>query len=85
MTKKILKSASTTNVNKLGAAIISQINEGNFVQLQAVGAAAVNQAVKSVIAANRIYGGEIIMRPSFGNSNTKEGHYCINFELEVIE
>lgn len=51
MTARELKVGGSTNVNKLSGSILSVIEEGNTPELIAVGAIAVNQAVKACIVA----------------------------------
>lgn len=60
--------ARTTEVKSLAGAISNVIKQGHEVKLQAVGAGAVNQAVKAVATASTYlmpYGMEIAAQPAF--------------------
>ena len=46
-----LKVSSKSNVNSVGGAIASLIKEQDYVEIQTIGAAALNQAVKAVAVA----------------------------------
>ena len=63
-----MKVASTTDVKKLADAIAFDIREGHTVALEAMGASAVNQAIKAIAVARgplMTQGTEIAFRPSF--------------------
>lgn len=63
-----MKVRSNTNVNKLAGAIAYEVRESGKVELQAIGPAAVNQAVKAVITARGYLipdGISIVIEPSF--------------------
>ena len=60
--------ARTTEVKSLAGAISNIIKQGHEVRLQAVGAGAVNQAVKAIATAGTYlmpYGMEIAAQPAF--------------------
>ena len=60
--------AGTTEVKSLAGAISNIIKQGNEIKLQAVGARAVNQAVKAIAVAGTHlmpYGMEIAAQPAF--------------------
>lgn len=64
-----MKVRSNTGVNQLAGAIACEIRESGKVELQAIGPAAVNQAVKAVIVARSYLipqGISIVIEPSFG-------------------
>lgn len=63
-----MKVKSTTGVNQLAGAIAYEIRESGKVELEAIGPAAVNQAVKAVIVARGYLipqGISIAIEPSF--------------------
>lgn len=65
---EVLKVSSKTQVTKLAGAIASFIREEGKVELQAVGAGAINQAVKAVAVARGFViasGLELVLIPSF--------------------
>ncbi len=50
---EILKVSANSNPNKVAGAIVGALSKAGKVELQAIGAGAVNQAVKSVAIARR--------------------------------
>ncbi len=65
---EILKVSSKSNPNKVAGAIAGVLSKSDQVELQAIGAGAVNQAVKSVAIASRFLGEQgtkISMVPGF--------------------
>ncbi|HAA85231.1 MAG TPA: stage V sporulation protein S [Kosmotogaceae bacterium] len=65
---EILKVSSKSNPNKVAGAIAGVLSKSDQVELQAIGAGAVNQAVKSVAIASRFLGEQgtkISMIPGF--------------------
>jgi len=65
---EILKVSSKSNPNKVAGAIAGVISKNEQVELQAIGAGAVNQAVKAVAIASRFLreqGTRIYMVPGF--------------------
>ncbi|MFI9271835.1 stage V sporulation protein S [Kitasatospora sp. NPDC052896] len=75
--EKIFRVKSTTSPPELGSAIAHAINAGHQVVLKAVGAGAVNQAVKSIPIAQSFvasYGTDLVQRISFFHGyTTREG------------
>lgn len=68
MNSKVLKVSSKSNPNSVAGAIVGLLNENKKVELQAVGAGAVNQAVKSIAVARGYVaasGIELICVPAF--------------------
>lgn len=69
MSKKILKVSGKTNPKKLAGALYIGLKEnGGEVQIQAVGASAVNQAIKAVSIARGMSapsGQELVLIPGF--------------------
>jgi len=53
---EILKVSSNSNPNKVAGAIAGALSKGPVVEIQAIGAGAVNQAVKAIVIANRFLG-----------------------------
>ncbi|WP_251612950.1 stage V sporulation protein S [Senimuribacter intestinalis] len=69
-----MKVKANTNVNKLAGAIAGTVREEGKAELQAIGAAAVNQAVKAVITARGYLipsGIDIAITPSFQVTETE--------------
>jgi len=68
MSKIVLKVASSSNPSSVAGALVKNMQEGKEVELLAVGAGAVNQAVKAV-AISRGYispqGVDITIKPGF--------------------
>ncbi|TYB80855.1 MAG: stage V sporulation protein S [Kosmotoga sp.] len=65
---EVLKVSSKSNPNKVAGAIAGVLSKTNQVELQAIGAGAVNQAVKAVAIASRFLderGTSITMVPGF--------------------
>jgi stage V sporulation protein SpoVS len=65
---EILKVSSKSNPNKVAGAIAGVISKNEQVELQAIGAGAVNQAVKAVAIASRFLreqGTKVFMVPGF--------------------
>lgn len=66
---EMLKVSSKTEANKLGAAIYRALkSNGKKVEVRAIGAGAVNQAVKGIIVARRLAapeGGDLKIVPGF--------------------
>lgn len=65
---EILKVSSKSNPNKVAGAIAGVISKNEQVELQAIGAGAVNQAVKAVAIASRFLreqGMKVSMVPGF--------------------
>jgi len=65
---EILKVSSKSNPNKVAGAIAGVISKNEQVELQAIGAGAVNQAVKAVAIASRFLreqGTRVYMVPGF--------------------
>ena len=56
---EILKVSSKSNPNKVAGAIAGVISKNEQVELQAIGAGAVNQAVKAVAIASRLLREEV--------------------------
>jgi stage V sporulation protein S len=65
---EILKVAATSDVNAVARAIMGALSKAQLVEAHAIGAGAVNQAVKAVAIARRNFGQrgqEIVMTPGF--------------------
>lgn len=68
MSKIVLKVASSSNPSSVAGALVKNMQEGKDVELLAVGAGAVNQAVKAVAIARGYIspqGVDITMKPGF--------------------
>ena len=68
MSKIILKVASSSNPSSVAGALVKNMQEGKDVELLAVGAGAVNQAVKAVAIARGYVspqGVDITIKPGF--------------------
>ena len=65
---EVLKVSSKSNPNKVAGAIAGALSKAGKVEIQAIGAGAVNQAVKAVAIARRFLeekGQELYMVPGF--------------------
>lgn len=65
---EILKVASTSNSNSVAGAIAGALEKDNVVEAHAIGAGAVNQAVKAIAIARHFIerrGGELKVTPGF--------------------
>lgn len=68
MSKMVLKVASSSNPSSVAGAVVKNMQEGKDVELLAVGAGALNQAVKAVAIARGYVspqGVDITIRPGF--------------------
>lgn len=75
MENVILKISSKSNPNSVAGAIVGMINENKKIELTAVGAGAVNQAVKSIAVARGYVapsGKNLICIPAFTTMNIEE-------------
>jgi stage V sporulation protein S len=74
--EKVFRVKSTTAPLDLGSAIAHAIYDGKHVVLRAVGAGAVNQAVKSIPVAQSFvasYGIDLVQRISFFHGKPRDG------------
>lgn len=70
-----LKISSKSNPNSVAGAIVGMLNENKKIELTAVGAGAVNQAVKSIAVARGYVapsGRNLICIPAFATMNIEE-------------
>lgn len=68
MNNKVLKISSKSNVNSVAGAIVGVLKENKKVEMQAIGAGAVNQAVKAIAVARGFVaplGIELVCIPAF--------------------
>lgn len=75
MENVILKISSKSNPNSVAGAIVGMINENKKIELTAVGAGAVNQAVKSIAVARGYIapsGRNLVCIPAFTTMNIEE-------------
>jgi len=75
MENVILKISSKSNPNSVAGAIVGMLNENKKIELTAVGAGAVNQAVKSIAVARGYVapsGRNLICIPAFATMNIEE-------------
>lgn len=71
----ILKVSSKSNVNSVAGAIASMIKEQNKVEMQAIGAGAINQAIKSIAIARGFVapmGYNLVCIPAFTEVEVEE-------------
>lgn len=76
MYEEILKISAKSNPNAIAGAIAGQINEKGISELKAIGAGAINQAMKAIIIARSflISGGiNIVCIPAFANVEFEDG------------
>ena len=79
-----MKVKKTTDVKKLAGAIAGAVREEGSTELQAIGAAAVNQAIKAVIVARSYLiasGIDITITPSFKVIKTEEETTVIHTDI----
>ena len=72
---EFLKVSAKSNPNSVAAALAGTINEKGSVEIRAIGAGALNQAIKAVAIAERYAkqcGTEFVCIPSFINVGTEE-------------
>ena len=82
-----MKVKKTTDVKKLAGAIAVAVREKGSAELQAIGAAAVNQAVKAVIIARSFLiasGIDIVIIPSFQVTET-EGRETTSIHMYIAQ
>lgn len=89
MNNEILKISSKTNPNSVAGAIVGVLLEKNKVELQAVGAGAVNQAIKAIAIARGFVapsGKNLVCVPAFSTVNIEdEDRTAIKFIVKGIE
>ena len=86
MSKIVLKVASSSNPSSVAGALVKNMQEGKDVELLAVGAGAVNQAVKAVAIARGYIspqGVDITIKPGFEDVEI-EGKKKTAVKLNVI-
>ncbi len=86
MSKIVLKVASSSNPSSVAGALVKNMQEGKDVELLAVGAGAVNQAVKAVAIARGYIspqGVDITIKPGFEDVEI-EGNKKTAVKLIVI-
>lgn len=86
MSKIVLKVASSSNPSSVAGALVKNMQEGKDVELLAVGAGAVNQAVKAVAIARGYIspqGVDITIKPGFEDVEI-EGNKKTAVKLVVI-
>lgn len=86
MSKIVLKVASSSNPSSVAGALVKNMQEGKEVELLAVGAGAVNQAVKAVAIARGYVspqGVDITVKPGFEDVEI-EGNKKTAVKLIVI-
>lgn len=74
MNNKILKISSKSNPNSVAGAIVGILNENKKVEVQAIGAGAINQAVKAVAIARGFVaplGVNLVCVPAFAEVNVE--------------
>jgi len=85
MEKAVIKVKATTNPGKLAGAIASEIRENKIVEIQAIGAGSINQAIKAVAIARGFVassGYDLKIYPSFANLDM--GQNGIRTGLNII-
>jgi len=85
---EVLKVAASTETRRLAGAIAEDVKKHGSASLQAIGAAAVNQAVKAVITARGFLaplGVDVVIVPAFGQAEVNgEPRTVIVMEVRVI-
>ncbi len=86
---EVLKVSSNSNPNKVAGAIAGELSKNQCVELQAIGAGAVNQSVKAVAIARRFLDEQqkdLYMVPSFDNVNIDgETRTAISVKVTAVE
>lgn len=86
---EILKVSSKSNVNSLAGAIVGNLKENEKVEIQAVGAGAVNQTVKAIATARGFVassGLDLVCVPAFSTVNIEnEDRTAMKFIVRGIE
>ena len=75
-TEEVLKVSGSSNPQKLGSAIAHALAQHNGIFVQAVGASAVNQAVKAIAIARGYIapmGRDLFVKPGFTTVQSKDG------------
>ena len=82
---EVLKVSSNSNPNKVAGAIAGAVSKAGSVEIQAIGAGAVNQAVKAIAIARRFVGengNDLYMVPGFMDV-TIEGQRRTGISIKV--
>lgn len=86
---EVLKVSSNSNPNKVAEAIAGELSKNQCVELQAIGAGAVNQSVKAVAIARRFLDEQqkdLYMVPSFEDVNIDgETRTAISVKVTAVE
>jgi stage V sporulation protein SpoVS len=86
---EVLKVSSNSNPNKVAGAIAGELSKNQCVELQAIGAGAVNQSVKAVAIARRFLDEQqkdLFMVPSFEDVNIDgETRTAISIKVTATE
>ncbi|HNR63855.1 MAG TPA: stage V sporulation protein S [Thermotogota bacterium] len=86
---EVLKVSSNSNPNKVAGAIAGELSKNQCVELQAIGAGAVNQSVKAVAIARRFLDEQqkdLYMVPSFEDVNIDgETRTAISVKVTAVE
>lgn len=82
-----LKVAAKSDPRSVGSAVAHHVSEGKRVVLRAIGAGAINQAIKAVAISTQWLGPqgiEIAVRPGFIDLPGREGKAISGLTLEVL-
>jgi len=86
---EVLKVSSNSNPNKVAGAIAGELSKNQCVELQAIGAGAVNQSVKAVAIARRFLDEQqkdLFMVPSFEDVTIDgETRTAISVKVTAVE
>lgn len=89
MNNEILKISSKSNPNSVAGAIAELVKENNYAEMQAIGAGAVNQAIKAIAIARGFVapsGKDLVCVPAFSTVNIEdEDRTAIKFIVKGIE
>ena len=87
-TKKIIKVSSTSSVPQLSGSVVISIEEGNDVEVRAVGAGAVNQMYKAIASARGVLaakGKDLYIKPGFDEIKENEKTRTVMVAYIVIQ
>lgn len=83
----VIRVSGKTPPHELAGAIANCVYEGNYPMLRAIGASAVNQAIKGVIVANQYVaarGLSLAFRPGFANVPGEQGGEISAVTIQTI-
>lgn len=86
--KKVIKVSSTSSVPQLSGSIVISIEEGNNVEVRAVGAGAVNQMYKALASARGVLaakGKDLYIKPGFDEIKEEDSIRTVMVAYIIIQ